>query len=140
MLSELARKGYKELKIPALPPPSGTTRFEIGRVEYPGKDLARVAAKWIDVVERGHEHSDQMTWTLRKEAEGWRIVGLAATVFQGEPPLMLDFESPAKVLETLDVMRREVARTMQQPAAGPKPPAKPAAEKAPAAPAEPGTR
>jgi len=49
---------------------------------------------------------------VRREAEGWRMVGMAATVFEGEPPLLLDFEQPQETMRRLELLRQEVKRRM----------------------------
>ncbi len=111
MFVSSGRQKIKELKIPVTPHGSDTARFELGPVERVSEDLVRVGCKWSDLDADG-THTDEMVWSVLKEAEGWRIAGLAATVFDGEPPLLLDFRDPEEVVEKLDMVRQEVARRM----------------------------
>ena len=54
--------------------------------------------------------TDNMLWLVRKDSEGWRILGIAAEVFPGEPPLLLNFEEPEKTNEKIRWLREEVRR------------------------------
>jgi hypothetical protein len=98
MLSTIARTKVKEMKekssLSVTPPASDTARFEVGKVEYVGEDGAQVACNWTDLDENGKEETNHAVWVVRREAEGWRVAGVAATVFEGEPPLLLNFEDP----------------------------------------------
>ena len=94
MISSIARQKTAALTGNITPPASETAKFSIGKVEYIGADGARVASIWSDVDEEGQSHSDQAVWVLRKEAEGWRVAGVAAMVFPGEDPLIFNFEDP----------------------------------------------
>jgi hypothetical protein len=116
MFVSAGREKIKELKIPVTPHGSDTACFELGPVEQVSEELARVACKWTDLDSEGQRHTDEMTWAVLKEAEGWRIAGLAATVFDGEPPLLLDFRDPQEVVEKLETLRQEVARRVAKEA------------------------
>src|SRR3972149_5716445 len=85
MLSTIAREKTAALNLNITPPASDTARFTLGKVEYIGQDGARVASLWTDVDKDGLTNSDEAIWVLRREEEGWRVVGVAATVFHGEP-------------------------------------------------------
>jgi hypothetical protein len=110
MFVSQARQKIKDLEIPVTPRGSDTARFEIGQVELLGEDGARVPCKWTDLDREGEKRTDEMTWMLRKESEGWRIAGMAATVFEGEAPLLLNFEDPKEVVEKLEMLRQEIVR------------------------------
>ena len=110
MFVSQARQKIKDLEIPVTPRGSDTARFEIGQVEHLGEDGARVPCRWTDLDRDGEKRADEMTWMLRKESEGWRIAGMAATVFEGEAPLLLNFEDPQEVVEKLDMLRQEIVR------------------------------
>jgi len=71
-----------------------------------------VLSKWTDMDRSGQPRTDEITWMLRREAEGWRVAGMAATVFEGEPPLLLDFEQPEETMRRLDLLSEEVQRRM----------------------------
>lgn len=128
MFTRLAREKIKEMEdIQVAPPGSDTASFEVGTAEYLAEDGARVKSKWTDLDREGKPRTDEITWMLRKESEGWRIAGMAATVFEGEDPLLLDFENPKETLRKLELLREEIrqrteaqaAQAAPKPAAGP---------------------
>lgn len=114
MLTPLAREKVAEQHMVVAPPGSDTAKFEIGRVERIGEDGARVVTRWIDVGDNGQSRTDEVIWMVRQVAEGWRIAGVAAPVFEGEPPLLLNFEDPADMLRKQQMVRDEIRRRMEQ--------------------------
>jgi hypothetical protein len=58
--------------------------------------------------------SEDVVWVLRREPEGWRIGGVAATPFKGEPPLLLNFEDPEEMLRKQQWVQEEMRRRAQQ--------------------------
>jgi hypothetical protein len=69
-----------------------------------------VSSLWTDLDENGEAQTDEALWVLRKEAEGWRVAGVAATVFDGEPPLLLNFEDPEEMVQKQEWVREEIQR------------------------------
>jgi hypothetical protein len=116
MLTPLAREKVAEQHMVVAPPGSDTARFEVGQVQTLGDDGARVAIKWTDLDETGKPHSDEVLWMVRRVDEGWRIAGVAAPVFEGEPPLLLNFEDPADMLAKQKLVREEIKRRADQAA------------------------
>lgn len=114
MLTPLARQKTAEMNMVVAPPGSDTAQFEIGQVEKIAEDGARVSAQWSDLDENGQRREDSMTWMLRRQPDGWRIAGVAATVFPGEPPLLLNFEDPEEMMQQQEMLREELARRAQQ--------------------------
>lgn len=114
MLSETARKERAKIGQSVMPPASDTARFEVGKVEPVAADIAQVAFTWIDLDENGKPQSSSALCRLRRESNGWRVAGVALTVFNGEPPLLLNFENPAEVLAKQKWLREELARRSQQ--------------------------
>lgn len=110
MLTQVARQKALEQDRSVRPAASDTARFQIGSVEYIGEDGARVASKWTDLDESGQLQTDEALWVLRKEADGWRIAGVAATIFDGEPPLLLNFEDPEEMAQKQQWARDEIQR------------------------------
>lgn len=110
MLTQVARQKALEQDRSVRPAASDTARFQIGSVEYIGEDGARVASKWTDLDESGQPQTDEALWVLRKEADGWRIAGVAATIFDGEPPLLLNFEDPEEMAQKQQWARDEIQR------------------------------
>lgn len=113
MLSSLAREKTASLNRNVTPPASDTARFSVGKVEYLGDDGARVECTWTDIDEDGQSKSDDAIWVLRREEEGWRVAGVAAQVFPGEPPLLLNFEDPEDMFKKQQWVREEIRRRIE---------------------------
>ena len=114
MLTTVAREKWGELGRSLNPPASDTARFEIGGVEYLAEDGARVACRWTDLDENGQLQTDDSLWMVRRESAGWRIAGTATVVFEGEPPLLLDYEDPEDTLRQLQMVHEEILRRAAQ--------------------------
>jgi len=110
MFTETARQRASQMNIEVAPQGSDTARFGVGEVEYVDDALARVQSTWTDYDQEGQLRTDEMAWMLRREPEGWRVAGMAATVFPGESPLLLDFENPQETLRKLELLKEEVRR------------------------------
>jgi hypothetical protein len=148
MLTPLARQKVAEQHMVVAPPGSDTAKFQVGQVQMLSDEGARVTVKWTDLNENGQPRTDEVIWMVRKVTDGWRIAGVAAPVFEGEPPLILNFEDPEDMLRKQQMVRDEIRRRMeaekqqieqtsaQQPAAPAKPSAPPQAQR-PATPAAP---
>lgn len=116
MLTQIARQKAIEQDRTVRPAASDTARFQVGAVQYIGEDGARVASLWTDVDENGESQTDEALWVLRKEADGWHVAGVAATIFEGEAPLLLNFEDPDEMVQKQQWVREEVERRSQSPA------------------------
>lgn len=114
MLTKTARRKTAELNMEVAPPGSDTAQFKVGQVEYLAEDGARVASTWSDLDENSQRRTDEILWIVRREPEGWRLAGVAATVFQGEPPLLLNFEDPEEMLRKQEWVQQEMRRRAQQ--------------------------
>ena len=115
MLSAVAREKAAAMGCSVTPPASDTARFSVGKVKYVGEDGAQVESVWSDVDgSDNQEHSDKLIWVLRREEHGWRIAGLAATIFPGEPPLLLNFENPDEVMKKQQWAREEIRRRAEK--------------------------
>ena len=114
MLTSRARKETTERKMEVAPPGSDTARFEVGEVEYVDQDGARVSSTWTDQDHTGQPRSDQIVWMVRREEEGWRIAGMAASVFPGKPPLLLNFEDPDEMIRKQQMLRGEIKRRVEE--------------------------
>lgn len=113
MLSATAREKTASLNRNVTPPASDTARFTVGKVDYVNDDGARVCCTWTDLDENGQPKTDDAIWVLRREPEGWRVVGVAAQVFPGEPPLLLNFEDPDDMFRKQQWVREEMRRRME---------------------------
>jgi len=115
MLTPLARQELAKMQLSVAPPCSDTARFQVGEVRYPSPDVAHVASRWTDLdVQSGQSQAVDMTWVLRKEPEGWRVGGMAMSVFEGEPPLLLSFENPDDMIRQRQMLKADIARRAQQ--------------------------
>jgi len=117
MFTPAARTQVAQLGYQVAPKKSDTATFDIGEVQYLEGGGARVVATWTDFGRK-----DEMLWMLRSGAEGWRIAGMAATVFPNEPPLLLDFENLAEAMNKIRMLRETIEQQgtslqAQQPAA-----------------------
>ena len=110
MLSSAAREKTPEFQGVVNLPASDTARFELGQVKQVAADVAQVACTWTDLDEHGQPETDRAIWVVRLEPSGWRIAGVAITVFEGEPPLLLNFEDPEDRRQKLQWVRQEMAR------------------------------
>lgn len=114
MLSTVAREKTASLNRSVTPPASDTARFSVGKVDWVGQDGARVACTWTDLDADGQPRSDEAIWVVRREAEGWRVVGVAAMIFPDEPPVVLNFEDPDDMVRQQNRIRDEIRRRMQK--------------------------
>jgi hypothetical protein len=110
LLTAVARQKAVETDRSPTPPASDTARFEVGEVTLVGDDIARVNCTWTDLDEFGKPRTDRAIWVCRHEENGWRVGGVAAIVFEGEDPLLLDFEKPDEMAKKQEWLRDEIAR------------------------------
>jgi hypothetical protein len=113
LLTPLARKKTTEMEMVVAPPGSETAKFKVCEVERVGGG-AQVTADWTDLDSDGRPHTDRIIWILRKEADGWRIAGMATQVFADQSPLVLNFEDPADMLLKQQQAEEEIARRDRQ--------------------------
>lgn len=110
MLTQVAQHKTAELDMAVSPPGSDTARFEIGQVVMDDEDHARVASAWTDIDREGNPRTDQITWLLRRQEEGWRISGMATKIFADNEPVVLNFEDPQDMLNKQEDAEQEAAR------------------------------
>ena len=113
LLTDAARKKTAEMDMVVAPPGSDTASFEVGEVQMDGQNGARVASAWSDVDHEGSRRTDQITWILRRESQGWRIAGMAAQVFPDQDPIVLNFEDPQEMLRKQRMAEEDSARRSQ---------------------------
>ncbi len=117
LLTTKAREETARMDLVVAPPGSDTASYEVGEVEFLNADAARVHSTWSDLDADAQRRSDPIVWVLRNEPEGWRIAGVAATVFAGEPPLLLNFENPQEMIQKQKWLAEETRRRAQEAAA-----------------------
>jgi hypothetical protein len=118
MLSAVTRQKTAALNYTVKPPASDNAKFAVGKVDYIGHDGARVASTWTDLDPDGQPKTDEAIWVLRHESNGWRIAGVAAQVFAGEPPLLLNFEDPEDMIRKQQWVREEIRRRTEKEEGG----------------------
>ncbi|NMC20955.1 MAG: hypothetical protein GYA33_11100 [Thermogutta sp.] len=111
MFTESARQQAGELNRQFAPVGSDTASYKVSdKVQFLAEDGARVMSTWTDLGPDGKPRSDDIMWMLRKEPGGWRIAGMAAVIFPGEPPLLLDFENMKETLRKVELLAEELER------------------------------
>lgn len=110
MFTPLAREKTAELDIQVAPRGSDTAKFDVGEVQYldEAQTGARVKSAWTDLDPEGKPRTDDIVWMLRCGTDGWRVAGMAAIIFDGEDPLLLDFEKPEETLKKLEMLHTEM--------------------------------
>jgi hypothetical protein len=97
LMTSKARAECQRTGLVLQPIGSPETQFEVTRSErVPGsEDAALVHTLLVEPPLEGEAEptSYQVVWALRREAEGWRISGLALEIEAGEEPLVVDFEN-----------------------------------------------
>lgn len=114
MLTPLARSKVSETNMVLAPPGTDTARFVIGATERLAEDGARVTVEWTDLDYNGKPRTDQTIWMVRKEADGWRIAGMAVPVFENEPMVLMNFEDPADMLAKQKMVHDEIQRRAKE--------------------------
>ena len=111
LLTPTARTEVGRIGLNVAPPASDTARFEVGRTQKVGETVARVASRWIEQpTPSSVPQESEMVWALRLTEEGWRVGGMAMVPFEGEDPLLLDYEKPAEVMQQYKMLKAEIAR------------------------------
>ncbi|MEX0865828.1 MAG: hypothetical protein WD030_00625 [Pirellulales bacterium] len=116
LLTSYARQQAEISNIDVTPPGNTSANFEVGRMEYvnEAKDAAHVESRWMETDETGHTQTLPSVWVLAHEEEGWRIAGVFVALFEGEPPLILDYEKPEEVVRKLELAKQEMIRRVEQ--------------------------
>ncbi len=116
-LTPLALKRITERNMNIAPPDSPTASFQVGEVTARQDDHALVALTWSDVDVDGKRYNEYIHCELRIDAGQWRICGMAQDRGPGQPPMVMDFESPDGV-GTTDAAQSTPAETTAGTAAG----------------------
>lgn len=91
--------------------------YELQKVEYPKnkKRTAYVRGTWTQPGPDDKPTTQDVTFVLRKQDDGWRVAGVAVPLGEEEELQYVDFENPAEVLRKLEEQESEteLARTPQ---------------------------
>ncbi|NIL99314.1 MAG: hypothetical protein GTO62_20010 [Planctomycetales bacterium] len=112
LLTSRARQKTAELKVAVAPPGSDTAQYEVGQVRYlsQAQDTAHVASRWTDLDDKGQPQSFDVTWIMRQEPDGWRVVGMMGQFIEDQPLMVFNFEDPVEVLRRQTHAQEELAR------------------------------
>jgi hypothetical protein len=111
MLTAAARKHN------VLTPQKTDTQFTVGKSVYQSESQAEVETTWTTLDERGKPFINAAVWTLRLEAEGWRVFGMKTTEAElvKNRIVALNFEEPDQVARTREAVYQErVALGLEQ--------------------------
>jgi len=113
MLTVVARTKTAEKDLVVAPPGSDSASFKVGQVESVGEGVAHVETFWTDKDDDNNPHTDAIVWFVRKDPEGWRISGMATRVYDGQIPVVLNFEDPEDMLRRQQAVEKEMASRMK---------------------------
>jgi hypothetical protein len=125
LLSSLARQETAKIGLTVSPPGSPTAKYTVGKPEMKtdetGKEYvgAHVLSRWTNTDEDGKTRTDDIYWVLRKEPEGWRIVGSVMKVYADKEPLVLNYEDPADMQRKLQMVHETDAQMENQQSQAP---------------------
>lgn len=89
--------------------------YKLGQYEYltPAKNTAHVACTWTDH-DGDTAYSHDVIWVMRKEDEGWRVVGMITRPFPDRDPVAFNYENVKELTETTAAIEEEVARRAKE--------------------------
>jgi len=113
LLTQKAREETARENFEVNPQGAETAQFEVRPAEYlpENPNGAHVTSVWTETFPDGQMKYD-VVWVLRRQAEGWRIAGMAIELIPGQPPAFLNFEDAADMAK-----KYEEAMAASQPAA-----------------------
>ena len=87
LLTPKAREETAKKYLAVQPPGTPNASFRIGKVEYLSADKtgAHVNSTWTEQDQQQGPSSFEIVWALRRQADGWRIAGMAAQVTRPKP-------------------------------------------------------
>jgi hypothetical protein len=114
LLTQKAREETARENFEVNPQSAANAQFEIRPAEYlpENPNGAHVTSVWTETYPDGVIKYD-VVWVLRRQAEGWRIAGMAIELVPGQPPAFLNFEDAADMAKKYS----EAMAASQQPSA-----------------------
>lgn len=111
LLTDKARQETAKSGLDIRSPGSASLKYQIGELQYvtPEQDGAHVKSTWSEVDEDGQQVDTEVIWVLRKQADGWRIAGMATQIAEGQLPLLFNFEDPEDMLKKKDLVEKQTA-------------------------------
>lgn len=116
LLTSKAREETAKEGLTLDPPGTPSMQYKIAKVEFleDNKDAAYVNSIWTES-QGDIQDSFEVVWVLRRQLDGWRIAGMAASTVPEEPPVFLNFEDP------IDVVRIKNQISQGEPSGEPAP-------------------
>ncbi len=128
LLTTKAREETAKHEIAVAPQsaPGATYQVSPGKVLEENPNGAHVSSVWTETYPDG-AITYEIVWVLRRQAEGWRIAGMALELLPGQPPQFLNFEDPQDMMQkheaALAAQEQAAAAETAQAPAGPQMPA-----------------
>jgi hypothetical protein len=96
LLTQKAREETARENFEVNPQSAASAQYEVRPAEYlpENPNGAHVTSVWTETYPDGTIKYD-VVWVLRRQAEGWRIAGMAIEFVPGQPPAFLNFEDAA---------------------------------------------
>jgi len=115
LMSKLAREEAEKYHIDFELQSYKDATYKLGQYEYltPAKNTAHVACKWTDH-DGDAEYSHDVIWVMRKEEEGWRVVGMITRPFPDRDPVAFNYENVKELMDTKAAIEEEVKRRAEE--------------------------
>jgi hypothetical protein len=129
LLTATARTETAKHNLAVQPPGTPTAQYQVtaAAIEPQDPTLAQVVCLWSETDEQGKPRTDEVIWVLKKEAEGWRVCGMATKVPTRAEPVLFNFENPPEMMQLSDEIGQEMEKLAQNSAAQNTPTGGPAA-------------
>jgi hypothetical protein len=120
LLSQKALEETTKIGLAVKPPGTPSMEYHIEGAEFVEgvPDGAYVNSTWTEQYE-GEVEQFEVTWILRHDEVGWRIVGMAAETDPNEPPYVLNFEEPSELYRQMQEELAEEAGLGNTPGQNP---------------------
>jgi acylphosphatase len=112
LLTDKAREEMAKSGQDIRPQASSALTYSIGATELVDRQGtgAHVKTVWSETEANGTTASTEVIWVLRKQANGWRVAGMATAIEDGQLPILFNFEDP----EDMERKREYVERAGQE--------------------------
>lgn len=117
LLTAVAREETAKSNLAVQPPGTPNAQYQVTAAEVDAQDptLAQVACIWTEGDDQGGQRTDEVIWVLKKEAQGWRVCGMAMHVPSRMEPVLFNFEDPSEMMRISDEVAKEMEKFAQQP-------------------------
>ncbi len=109
LLTTVARQKAIDLDKRPGPAADDSVEFKVGEVTMDGDDIAQVHCVWTDLDNAGNPRHQKTIWCCRREAEGWRVGGVAVFASGGDAPTLLNFEKPEEMAKEQERLKTKTS-------------------------------